>query len=600
MTDALRPRQRDLKHNALSTPVGMATEPKDYDWVRRNIPCQTACPAGTDIPGYLGAIAAGRYEDAYRINLEDNVFPSILGRVCARPCEDACRHGREGLGDSVAICFSKRTAADFTARPPVVLPPLFGKTGRSVAIIGAGVAGLAAGRDLARMGHTVTVFERHSVPGGMLNQGIPEFRLPRDLIEKEIEQVRLAGVEIRCGVDIGGDMALVDLLREHDAVIMAAGTLRPNVLSIPGHELPGIRHGLDFLLAANFNPETRVGRDVIVIGGGFTAMDCARTAWRLDAENVRVCYRRSVNEMLITPGELEELEHEGIPMEFMVSPVTYVGDASGLAHVRFVRNELGEPDASGRRRPVPIAGSEFDVPATSVLLATGQFPQTSWIDGAVAPKVVDDDEWLLSGRSARTAIDKLFVAGDFATGASTLIEAIGHARDCARQVDTFLMGTQRLREVVVIEDVDDTGRDEEMYEIARQPMHTIPIEERSLTAEVEVGYVEDSGQAEAERCYLCNHKFEINNDLCIYCDNCLRVKPMDDCIVKVNELTYDDAGRITGYVRATSARDFNLLYIDQDECIRCGACADVCPVYCITIQSAKPKRLPAHEVYDGD
>ena len=256
---------------------------QDFHWLRENIPCQAACPAGTDIPGYLEAVYHGRFREAYELNLRDNVFPAILGRVCSRPCESACRHGWEGNGEPVAICFSKRSAADFYHQQPMLLPPLHSASGKRVAVIGAGVAGLTVARELARFGHDVTVFEKHRSPGGMLNQGIPAFRLPRDLIEFEIGQVLALGVELRCGVSIGAQVTLEQLIEQFDAVVMAAGTLRPNLLDLAGVDSAGIEHGLSFLLQVNELGRRTIGRRVAVVGGGYTAMDCARTALRLGA-----------------------------------------------------------------------------------------------------------------------------------------------------------------------------------------------------------------------------------------------------------------------------------------------------------------------------
>ena len=212
---------------------------QDFHWLSENIPCQSACPAGTDIPGYLEAVYHGRFQEAYEINLRDNVFPAILGRVCSRPCESACRHGWPHNGESVAICFSKRSAADFSDQNPVVLPPLYGPSGKHVAIVGSGVAGLTAARELIRLGHQVSVFEKHDTPGGMLNQGIPAFRLPRDVIEFEIGQVLALGVQLHCKVDVGRALPLDDLVARFDAVVLAAGTLRPNLLELPGIERLG-------------------------------------------------------------------------------------------------------------------------------------------------------------------------------------------------------------------------------------------------------------------------------------------------------------------------------------------------------------------------
>ena len=424
------PRKSERQHSSEGgTPTGRtwpeedlagarsASQPtRDVQWIEPVIPCQSACPAHTRIPEYLAAVARGDFAAAYKINLDDNVFSAVLGRVCARPCEAACRHGRGAQGEPLAICFSKRAAADFFAGDPVTLAPLVERpTGKRVAVIGAGVAGLTVARELARCGHTAVVLERHVRPGGMLNQGIPAFRLPRDIVDREIEQVRRCGVEIRSGVEVGSDVTLSDLLAEHDAVVLAGGTLRRNRLDLPGGDLAGIRHGLDFLLDVNEGRLTSLSGAVLVIGGGFTAMDCARAAKRLTDGAVTVCYRRSREEMLVTPGELEELEREGIPLEEMLAPMGYEGD--GTSHVRgirFVRTALGEPDASGRRRPVPIPGSECVWPADNVILATGQFPDTSWIDESLRGPLVGDDGWLKSGRAVRTAHEKLFAAGDFA------------------------------------------------------------------------------------------------------------------------------------------------------------------------------------------
>lgn len=593
--------------SAVSKLAGIAVAPKDFHWLEKNIPCQAACPAHTDIPEYLTAIHQGDYDYAYQVNLQDNVFPGVLGRVCARPCETECRHGWPGLGDSVAICFSKRSAADFAATgEPVLLDPYFDEpTGKRVAVVGAGVAGLAAARELARCGHTVTVYEKHHRPGGMLNQGIPVFRLPRESIEREIEQVRRQGVEILCNRQIGKDLSLAQLKAEHDAVILAAGTLRPNVLDLPGRELDGVMHGLAYLLQVNDTNDGPAGRKVVIIGGGFTAMDCARAAARLgskltlfessdtdwraasmqsSASHVRVLYRRSVDEMLVTPGELEELEHEAIGIDFLMSPIAYLGENGKVRAVRFIRNELGEPDADGRRRPIPVPGSEFDVEADLVLLATGQFPDTSWIDDELKPALVGDDQWMLTSGDVLTDDPRIFLAGDFSTGAKSLIDAIGHGKHCARAVDAVLMERLRLRDVAFIEDVTDSGRIREMDAVPLQPMPTQPPADRTLTSEVEQGFTPTLAEEETQRCYRCHLKYEIDSDTCIYCDWCWKAKPRPDCIVKARRLIYSDEGEIVGFERADGSEDKYLIYINQEDCIRCGACVDACPADCISIQ----------------
>lgn len=579
---------------ALSKAQGTSTAPQDLYWLEQNIPCQAACPAGTDVPGYLEAIYHGQFAQAYLINLRDNVFPAVLGRVCSRPCESACRHGWEGNGEPVAICFSKRSAADFSDRELVVLAPRRKPSGKRVAVIGAGVAGLTAARELALDGHSVTVFEKHATPGGMLNQGIPAFRLPRAIIEREIRQITAVGVAIRCGVNVGRDVGLSQLTGEYNAVVLAAGTLRPNVLSLPGRELAGIEHGLNFLLEVNERARRMVGRRVAVIGGGYTAMDCARSALRMGAD-VAVYYRRARQDMVVLPGEIEELLDEGGRLENLCSPLAYEGSRA-VEGVRLVRTRPGKPGRDGRRQPVDRAGSEFVATADAVILAIGQFPDCSWIDAGLKPRLVADDGWLKSGTGCGTAHPKVFVAGDFALGATTLIQAIGHAKACARAVSDRLDGGPRLRRTAFISAAFQskvpggrrTGRRPEMNVIALHPMPTLAPQARKGGAEVQTGFDRDTARSEASRCYLCHYKFEIVDAKCVLCDECLKVKPVEGCIVEIAGLLRDEDGRISGYRRVEAGRTdslyYNRLWIDQSQCVRCGRCEAVCPVNAITIQ----------------
>ena len=579
---------------ALSIAEGKSASSQDLHWLEQNIPCQAACPAGTDIPGYLEAVYHGRFAEAYEINLRDNVFPAVLGRVCSRPCEDACRHGWEGNGEPVAICFSKRSAADFAESPPVVLSPLFASSGKHVGIVGSGVAGLAAARDLAMFGHKVTVYEKHARPGGMLNQGIPAFRLPRDVIEREIGQINSLGVAIECGVSIGRDVQLEELLRRHDAVVLAGGTLRPNVLDLPGKDLAGVEHGLNFLLEVNEGGRRNLGERVAVIGGGYTAMDCARSAQRLGAQT-STYYRRAREDMVVLPGEVEELLAEGSALQNQCAPVGFDGQ-DRVSGVRLIRTEPGSPGNNKRRLPQEIAGSEFLEQTDNVILATGQFPDTSWVDASLRQQLVGRDGWLNSGSASATAHPNVFVAGDFALGATTLIQAIGHARDCARTVDRSLMAVDRSGRFASVGQAfyskgvngRTTGRVADMNVIPIHAMPVLPPAARVGEAEVETGYERDTAKEAASRCYLCHYKFEINDAECVLCDECLKVKPVPDCIVEAADIERDDEGRIVGYRRvesgSTDSLYYNRLWIDQNQCIRCGQCEAACPVNAISIQ----------------
>ncbi len=583
-----------LSVGPLAASPAAADTAQDFHWLAQNIPCRTACPAGTDIPGYLEAVYHGRFDDAYRINLRDNVFPGVLGRVCSRPCEDACRHGWEGNGEPVAICFSKRSAADLATAPPVVLPALFAPCGKRVAVIGAGVAGLAVARDLALFGHAVTVLEKHTRPGGMLNQGIPAFRLPRDVVDREIGQVLAQGIELRCGVAVGRDVALAELVADFDAVVMAAGTLSPNAIPVPGTALVGVEHGLGFLLQVNEHARRQVGRRTVVIGGGYTAMDCARTAARLGSK-VTVAYRRGRADMVVLPGELEEFLAEGGALVNEAAPASIEGVGGATSAARFERTRALAVGPDGRRGFETIPGLALDIEADHVVLAIGQRPDTGWIDPSLSSVLVGQDGWLRSAQSQRTAVGKVFVAGDFALGATTLISAIGHARECARQVDRFLVGRERLATSIVVGPAGfskrggvTTGRTPAQNIIPIHPMPVLPAAARGLADEVEAGYASPVAEEAASRCYLCHYKFEIIDSRCVLCDECLKVKPVAGCIVEITGLLRDDDGRITGYQPiepgASDSLYYNRLWIDQNQCIRCGQCEAVCPVNAITLQ----------------
>ncbi len=575
-----------VQPTALSIESGVSDSPRDLAWTHINIPCQSACPAGTDIPGYIEALSQGDYGLAHAINFRDNVFPGVLGRVCSRPCEEACRHGRSGLGDSVAICSLKRVSSDFISSGEHgfdVQPP----TGKTVAIVGGGVAGLAAARDLAALGHRIVVFEKHERPGGMLVQGIPTFRLPRDVIDRDVERVLALGIEIHCGVSVGEDVLLEEIVASYDAVVLATGTLAGRALDIEGEELRGTEHGLEFLLSVNERQRRDLGKKSVVIGGGYTAMDCARTALRLGSQTT-VYYRRGAENMVVLPGEVEELVREGGGIQYFKSPERIRGDDQVQA-ISFASTDMPLTDAEREL---------IDVDADQVILAIGQSPDTSWMSEPFSQQLLNHDQSIRSSDGFRTEHENIFIAGDFSTGATTLIDAIAHARNAAREVNKFLsvdahdqknsisIGSRKFAR-----DFDDRTfvRNNAMNIIPIVPVPVVDVSTRDLMNEVETGFDQSVAQEQAERCYLCHYKFEIDNQKCVLCDECMKIKPNDDCILPI--VGFDEptsASVLPSPVRLVTGENdslyYNRLWIDQDKCTRCGQCESVCPVDAISIQ----------------
>lgn len=510
----------------------------------------------TDIPGYIQAIMQGDYEKAYAINRNDNVLPSILGRVCHRPCEPACRHGRDGLGDSVAICHLKRSAADFGLKPVDVE---IVKNGKTVSIIGAGPSGLAAANDLALKGYSVTIFEQYKEAGGMLRYGIPQFRLPYEIVAQDIKSITDLGVEIKTGVRVDSSDGFAGLRQGHDAVILAGGCQLPRKSDLPGEDADGFFWGLDYMMAANEEKEIGRYNKVIVIGGGFTAVDCTRMALRLGAEEVILAYRRTKSDLRVSLHEVDAMDAEGIKFEFLASPVDVTTKEGKITGVTFVQNSINK-----ERAIQPIPGSEFTLDADCVILAIGQ----------------EEEGDLLSDEEKQS--DNFFIAGDFRNGASTVIQAAADGRKVAREVHKQLSGINGYQDVVEIEHVKDTGRIRDWDFIPRQVMPEIPLNERhEKNREVETGLGKELAEQEARRCYLCFYNFQIDIDRCIYCLKCIDVMPVN-CIKMASDITVDEQGDIR-YLETKMWSETQAIVIDNDECIRCGNCVRACPVDCISI-----------------
>jgi glutamate synthase (NADPH/NADH) small chain len=562
-------------------------DPRDVGWVTTNIPCQAACPAGTNVPAYIRAIAEGRNGEAYEINRGANVLPGVLGRICSRPCESACRHGWPGNGESVGICNLKRSAADLKHDGHRITERLYAPTGKRIAIVGAGPAGVAAAHDLSVLGHDVTVFEREKHFGGMLRYGIPEFRLPRDILDVELHNALRLGVEFRRGQGVGkgnGETPIAELLGSHDAVLLAAGCMAPLPLALKqdANACPDVEHGLPFLMALHRGETRTVRRRVAVVGAGFTALDCARVATRMGAQEVTIHIRTAEEYIPVTKEEIFEAKREGVRIKGLRTPVGVVLDQQGrLCGVEFVQNRLGAWRADGRRQAIPIEGSEFVEPCDTLLIAIGQKTVNDFLDVKV-----ELDQWqnVRIGANGMTSLRGLFACGDYVTGPTTVVEAVGRGRLAAAQLDAWLMGKPRRKRVVQIVPVEQPLRERAYDFIARQHMQTAPLHDRLGKAqpEVELGMDPDQTTQEARRCYLCNLHYQIDVDRCIYCRACIEVAPRN-CIKLVQGVEIQADGSYGSLQEAREWNQVGAIWIDNNECIRCGACFRACPVECISI-----------------
>jgi heterodisulfide reductase subunit A2 len=487
--------------------------------------CMDACPIHTNVSGYLKHISEGRFQDAYMLIRETNPFPSACGRVCYAPCERVCNRGQ--MDDPLAIRDLKRFAVD-SFNVDSLEPPQVAKTDKKVAIIGAGPAGLACAHDVALEGNEVTVFEALPEPGGMLRYAIPEYRLPKAELKREIDYIRKLGVAIKCGIEIGKDITLDTIKAENDAVFIGTGAPRGMPLGVEGEDLPGIKDGIHFLRSINNGEEITTGKQVAVIGGGNTAIDCARTAKRLGS-NVKLIYRRTRNEMPAADEEIEALLREGIEIEFLTTPIRFYGEAGRLSKVECVRMELGEPDASGRRRPIPIQGSEWSLPVDSVITALGQATDTSFA-GSLGVSLGKGETITVEPVTGATNIEGVFAGGDVTTGPAYVVDAIAAGKRAARSISKYLRGES------IIEDAAETKpeklNESELAELSKRiekagriHMPEELIEKRITNfREVALGYKPEDAMSEASRCLAGQIKG------CIQCGECERrceVKAID-------------------------------------------------------------------------
>ena len=621
-------------------PLRFQTAEVGVDWLQCNIECQEGCPVNTNCRGYLMLAAEGRFEEGYILARDPNPVAAICGYVCSAPCEKACR--RADIDKPLSIRAMKRFLVDWhygnNMPDNVVVAPASGK---SVGVVGAGPAGLTVAKELASYGHEVHVYDALPSGGGTTLIGVPAFRLPRDVIELDVNWVAKHGVQFHYNVEVGRDVTLDQLRERHDAVVVAAGCMYPVAMNIPGEELDGVIYGVDFLKRANLGEEQWVGDHVVVIGGGYTAMDSSRTALRLGAKTSTIAYRRGPDEMVVDEEEQHETRFEGVQFEFFSAPVEVLGDQRGkVTGVVFQRVRLGPPDASGRRSPESIPGSEFTVPCDMVVPCTSQASDNNVLGeygarlnrhlGVTDTRAIVAGGSLSSWRSAplngttpvgpdgkkynalkfeinrgyvaanpdsfQTTVDGVFACGDFVSGPATIIEAAGRGRRTARAVDRWLFGVRgnELEELPVINRAVVTQALEhdmpDKYEaIERQHIPMAPPElRRDFTSLVEVGYDTRSAIAEGSRCLQCNHNINIDGPRCILCGLCADVCPEGVIYMIDKAQVGGDDPEIE--IFQSWPRGIAMV-IDEERCIRCNLCVERCPTNCITMDRLELERV---------
>jgi len=554
---------------------------------RKLPPCRAACPAHVNVQGYVSLIQKGKFKEAVELIRKEMPFPAICGRVCFSPCEDAC--ARINLDQAVAIRALKRIVADIEQEQGRVKTEPIPKTHtEKVAIIGAGPAGLTTAYELAKLGYPVTVFERMPEPGGMMRYCIPDFRLEKFVVANEIAYIKDTGVEIKTGVEFGKDITLETLWNEsYKAIFVAVGMQLSRKMNVPGEDLEGVFHVIEFLKAISLGKRIDVSERVAVIGGGNSAMDAARTSKKLGAKEVMILYRRTRNEMPALPHEIEAAEREGITFHFLVAPKRVIGENGKVTAIECLRMRLGEPDKSGRRRPIPISFSEHQYKVDSVIPAIGWWggtPEKSCIPTKLLDEKARGSIIPVDPVTMETKILGVYAGGDIVTGPSSIIEAIGAGKRAAVSIHRYLTdrdlktGREEIEEITWVKDWKSLKKKQCRYET--------PIEKPRLSFEEVTRFLEDAKRKamfEAFRCIGCGSCAEclaeiglceidkpiINDDLCTGCNICASICPFG----------------------AISKNEKGVAQIDEELCKGCGICAAHCPENAITMERLTNERI---------
>ncbi|MFQ5650009.1 MAG: FAD-dependent oxidoreductase [bacterium] len=623
--------------------VEKQTKSVNVGWLKKNFPCYWACPVHTESGRYVNLIAQGRFEKAYRVARAPNPFASICGRICGAPCETACRRGE--LDKPIAIRALKRFVCERYGVESMIdirkiyeaLGPRIKPKDRWVAIIGSGPAGMSCAHDLALLGYKVTVFEKHDVPGGMLTLGVPEYRLPRELVRMEINAILCLGVELKLGKALGRDFTLRDLKESgYEAVFLAIGAHKSRDLHIEGVELDGVLRAVDFLLNVNRGYKVELGEKIVVIGGGNVAIDVARTAARQErieevasditealdvarsavrfgAKEVHMVVLESLAEMPATEEEIHEALEERIYIHNSLGPKRIIGKngaATGLETIRCV----SVFDEKGRFDPKFAEGSEQVIEADTIIMAIGQTSDLSFLHPDDGVEITPRNTIKIDPETLATTAAGIYAGGDVCFGPRLAIDAIADGRRVARSIDEFLTGEKQEDKKIHIRVYDSYEYEQpsDFEKLDRVPIPALPIDRRVGVAQVELGYTEEQAMLEARRCLRCwiNTVFEGREETgseCILCGGCVDICPQN-CIalVPLHRLVSDPATMaeleqsedfLLGRGRTTTGEEVEGAVMLKDEiiCIRCGLCAKRCPVDCIKMEGFEIEEKVAYE-----
>ena len=563
------------------------------DYYHRVVDCQWACPAHTNVPEYIRLIAQGRFTDAYMLNRESNVFPGILGRTCDRPCEPACRRGRVD-GKPVAICRLKRVAADQRGEVRHLLPTAPAVTnGKKIALIGAGPASLTVANDLMPLGYEVTIFEKLPRPGGLMRINIPAFRLPEHVLDEEIAYIVDMGVDVRYGTPVDSLKALLDSA-EFDAVFVGSGAPKGKELEIPGrHETDQIFIGIEWLESIHFGHVDSVGKRVLIIGVGNTAMDCCRSSKRLGADSVKVIARKTRKYFKASPWELEDAEEEQVEILENLQPVRFIVENGTLSGMEFEKFESVETDTGLKQT---VIGREI-IPCDTVVLAIGQDNAFPFIERNIGLEFGKWDMPVVDKTTFMSTRPGVFFGGDAAFGPANIIWAVEHGHQAAISIHNYCQGmpvTERPAQAMTLASTK-MGLHEWAYSndydpVQRQKMRHVemPLRFAKMSTEVEQGFTAEQAQAEVERCLNCDVETHFIDALCIECDACVDICPVDCLTIVKNadEADLRDRFRVPAdnleqpvFVSGPLKQTSRVMAKDENVCLHCGLCAERCPTY---------------------